>query len=1103
MFTTKRKFNYLSIIIISLLLAICLCFSPTFSTSVASAETMAANELTITNSDFDSSSTTSLQSTPSGWSRVGTSNGTNGVISVNADTFSNRASSYALTSSQNPSKPYTQPNNELDDHILMINAKSEADTNESNHLGYKSNDISLEAYSYYRFSIWTLTQTNAHASIYIDGLGDDALNTSFENYTTNGWTEYRFYIATGINSKTVNIQLWLGTKTNDSHNAVFFDHITARQLSGNYFYNEAGQYVGTDDVALNRINVIDLRDTLDGMIENADFENGDFTGWTVENYLPIGGDAKIVSIQNSASMESLGLDYLGSSLSEQNRYALLMYSTSKNAVTIEYESTSFEVLPYETYKITVWAKVSDDFDGTAYVTLREGTDVSNFYGEEYAEDFYTPIEQSVSITSNTKNEMTNDYTPYYIFVKGHDLFKTSFSLVLGFGNDEEGAKGSVVFDDITFESISHEQFDDATSTNAISVEPTILTGSPSVENGTFNTSDTLDKNFEYPVKPASWTSETENDTSSIYGIVNTYSPLYNEHRAEYGNAQNPQNPSSVSTLGVDKDVNNVLMMYNYQETYQSVTSANISTTANSYQMLSFDYKTVAQNLNNALMSVYVLDSDNNVLYADEGLSSSAWTTYSILVNTDTYATTLKLKIALGTSQSPVVGFLYIDNVKFETNSNITDDNYEDYQKANNTLDFSLTNFGFVSSETVKDIHTPYMYEQKLENGENPEQGNIAIYGGMIDATNNIYGIQNSTNGTSNEQYIPAFISEYAVGKYTLTGKESITLDADTYYKISIDVLTRFSGDTAQEGVDDKDKLAFGAVFGLNGMDKNFENIVSNDAWTTYTIYVTVSENTDVKLQLGILNESTNILGQAFFDNFTLETIDESAYNSATEKYADDNKVLILTSSDTTTEDEDTTTDDTTTNDDTDGMIWYVIPTAILFVALVIALCAYFMRKITIKKWERKKASEYDRETTLHRDVVRREAEQIRDAKIKEYQNKIDDIKSQLTEMEQTHQEVLKKQRTTSGQQEITKAMEKDFKAYASKHTKLENQIEALNAKIENFKLPEYLISIQRGIIAERVKKEKQDKEAKLKQQKAEKKANKEKSKQEKKQSKSE
>ncbi len=1094
MITANKKFRYLSIIIISLILAICLIFYPSVNNGFALAEDMASTEITITNSDFDSSSTASLQSTPNGWSRVGSSSGTNGVISVNPDTFSNRASSYALTNSQNPSKPYTQSGHELDNHILMINSKSETNSNESNHLGYESNDITLSAYSYYRFSIWTLTQTNARASIYIDGLGDDVENTSFESYTTNGWTEYRFYIATGINEETITLQLWLGTKTSDSTNAVFFDHITARQLSGNYFYDEAGQYVGTDNVVLNRTNIIDLRDTLDGMIENADFELGNFSGWTVENYLPIGGDAKIVSIQNRASMESLGLDYIGSSLSAQNKYALVMYSTTNDAVTVEYESTSFEVLPYETYKITIWAKVSDDFNGTAYVTLREGTDVSNFYGEDYSEDFYTPVEQAVSITSNTTNTLTNDYTPYYIYVKGHDLYKTSFSLVLGFGNSEAGATGCVIFDDITFESISHEQFDSASTTNSISVEPSILTGSPTVENGTFNSADTLDKNFEYPVKPTSWTSQTENDTSSMYGIVNTYSPLYEENRATYGNARNPGNPSTTN-LGTNSDVNNVLMLYNYQETYQSVTSADISTTANSYQLLSFDYKTVAQSLNNALLSVYITDSDGNILYADEGISSSEWTNYSVMINTDTYTTTLRLMLALGTEDAPVTGYLYVDNVRFETSNLVTDDTYEDYANSHNTLDFSLTNFGFVSNETVNGIHTPYMYEQSLEDGEDATQGNTVAYGGMINAEDNIFRITHSNSNDTNETYMPAFISN-SIARYTLTGKESLTLSADTYYKISIDVYTRFTGDTLQEGVEEDEKLKFGAIFGLVGMDRNFEEIVSNDEWTTYTIYVTVNEDTSIQLQFGILSESAKIQGQAFFDNLTLETIEQSEYDHAVERYADDDTVLLLTTEDTTTEDNG---DNNTGNDDnqTDGLIWYVIPTAILFIALVIALCAYFMKKVTIKKWERKKASEYDRESTLYRDVVRREAEQIRDAKIKEYQDKIDEIKSELTRIEEVHQEILKKQRTTSGQQEITKAMERDFKAYASKHTKLENQIEALNAKIESFKLPEYLISIQRGIIIEKVKKEKQEKERKIKEQKAQKKAEKQKSKQEK------
>ena len=137
MIITRNKFNVISVILLTILLSLCLCFYTGINTDFVYAQNMASQEITLTNSDFNSSTTSSLQSTPNGWSRVGSSSGTNGVISVNSETFSSRASSYSLTSSQNPSKPYTQPNAELDDHILMINAKNSAtQIDAQNHLGY-------------------------------------------------------------------------------------------------------------------------------------------------------------------------------------------------------------------------------------------------------------------------------------------------------------------------------------------------------------------------------------------------------------------------------------------------------------------------------------------------------------------------------------------------------------------------------------------------------------------------------------------------------------------------------------------------------------------------------------------------------------------------------------------------------------------------------------------------------------------------------------------------------------------------------------------------------------------------------------------------------
>ncbi len=1076
--TNAKKTNQFLLSIFIIFIAVCIALvSQLPIKKTVLAEDSASNEVTFTNSDFSSSSSTALQTTPNGWEKQGSSTGKSGVISTNEETFSNRASSYALTTTQNPGVPYTIQGMELDDHVLMINAKSEATTNESNHLGYKSNTIALESYSYYKLSIWTLTQENAVASIYINGLDENTSNTSFERYTSTVWTEYRFYFATGIDQKDISIELWLGSKEKNSLNAVFFDHLTMQKVSGNYFEEEITN-------SFTRKNVIDLRDYETDIIDNANFETGDKTGWKVVDYMPTGADAKIVSVNNRASMESLGIEYLGADYSANNNFALVLYSTSNKAVSVGYESTSFKVLPYETYKITVWAKLSSNFDGKANIVLKEGDDVSLFYGEDY-KDFYTPVSKTVEISSNTENALTNNYTPYYFYVKGHELFETSFTLQLWLGDSETGAKGSVIFDSISFEKISWKQFDNAETTNASSVTLSTITGTPTVKNGTFNNATSLEKEFSYPVTPSDWTSTMGDENTAVYGIINTYSPIYEANKENFGGARNPQNPTS-SASNVDSDVNNILMMYNKQATYQTVTSSEITTTKDSYQKISFDYKTVLQSTNNKLMNVYVVDSDNNILYSDEGIYSANWSKYELLVRSTAYANTIKLVIGLGSEENPVSGFVYIDNVRFDTDESMTDELYKDYVDSHKTLDYSLSNFNFISPNQENNMYAPYRYEQKLEIGEESTSGGPVAYGGIIDGENNEFGISNSDNNNEALKYMPAFITN-GVSKYTLTAKEQLTLETEKYYKFSIDIQTRFWGNTEQSDRDEDEKLDYGALFSLKGIDKQFDSIVSNDKWTTYTIYVEVSQETSVNLLFGILNESAEIYGQAFFDNLQFETIEKKEYNQAQQKAETDKTILMISKVDTETTDEDN--DGTEENGPDASTIWYLVPSLILFAALVIALSAYFMKKVTIKKWERKKASEYDRNATLYRDVIRREAEQVRDEKIKEVENEIKSVQEEIERIEQLHKENLKKQRQTVDRS-VTREAERDFKAYAQRHTKLENQIESLKAKIDSYNMPEYLLSVQRNIMLEKIKKEKQSKEEELKKLKEQKKAEK-------------
>ena len=531
------------------------------------------------------------------------------------------------------------------------------------------------------------------------------------------------------------------------------------------------------------------------------------------------------------------------------------------------------------------------------------------------------------------------------------------------------------------------------------------------------------------------------------------------------------------------------MLYNKQATYQSVMSQELTTTKESYQKISFDYKTILQSTNNKLMNVYILDEDDNVLFSDEGIYNSNWSKYELLVRSTTYQNTFKLVISLGNENNPVSGFLYIDNVKFETDSAMTDDLYENYVQVNKSLDFNFSNFNFVSPDQNYGMYTPYRYEQNLEIGDVSENGDLVAYGGIIDGDNNIFGITNSENNTEVLKYMPAFKSN-TVSKYTLTAKETLSFEAGKYYKLSVDIYTRFSGNLEQPEKDEDEKLKYGALFSLKGIDKQFETIVSNDKWTTYTMYLEVSETTDANLVFGILNESAEIQGQAFFDSLSFETVEKTEYDQAKMQANNDSTLLVVTAEEATSTDDDEVTDP---NDTDMSTFWYLVPSLIMFVALVIALSSYFMKKVTIKKWERKRVNEFDRNSTLYRDVVRQEAEQIRDSKIKELEKEIGEIEQEIAKIEQQHKENLKKQKQTVNRS-VTREAERDFKAYAQKHTKLENQIESIKAKIETLNMPEYLLSVQRSIILEKIKKEKQSKEAEIKknreQKKLQKKANK-------------
>ena len=130
--------------------AICLCFMLGVFISAMPVYAYTEN-VSWSNLNFASNSTTSVYTSPTGWTKgFSDSKATSGTI--NLDKYSD--SFYLESSSKLPSKI----NDNADDYVLMINARNSSNKNASaSAVQYYTNSssLTLDAYSNYKIVVWT------------------------------------------------------------------------------------------------------------------------------------------------------------------------------------------------------------------------------------------------------------------------------------------------------------------------------------------------------------------------------------------------------------------------------------------------------------------------------------------------------------------------------------------------------------------------------------------------------------------------------------------------------------------------------------------------------------------------------------------------------------------------------------------------------------------------------------------------------------------------------------------------------------------------------------------------------------------------------------
>ncbi len=1035
--------------------------------------------VSVSNSDFtQGGSTYTSGNSLSGWNAIETDNKASGMLISVGNNVDNQDFEDDYYLHHNPESFYKN-----DQRIMMINAKtasSESDAKKA-FKGYRSSTISLEANSFYTFSVAARTMahssdaTDVFASIYVSGLKDEdgqEVKLGIERITSSAWKEYYFFIATGNESQSVTLDLYLGTSSEASQGAVFFDHFVATRYSENLFHENLENFGYTADNFESMDNetvfIVDKFLPQYQLIEGSENYNFDFEDeltekalgdkWQIISGKRHNANAEIMDIRDRSSISSwtnkTGYDFIGDDYSNDNHNGLVLWANEDGGY-IGVKSQDISLNAHDIYKITLNLKLTGIENGSFYVNVSENDKIYSYEQIEKEEDnednFYTLLSSKTSgFTSNTTNEWKNDYQTIEFYVKGHSLYNSSFNIEFWLGDETTQTKGLAVVDNIKVEYSNYNDFENTTSSNKLELVYEEYENS-STNNGLFN----LAQNTEgkYPLAASNWTATKGNDKLNESGIVylstnEEYDKLYPREKYDWAGI----NPNSDS-----ETPNNVYMMFNRQPSYQSLQSGTYSLSENSFYKLSFDYYTQDYLKSISKIKVEISDENGITLFSKSDISSpDKFTKMEIYLHSaEIISHTISVKIYLGEENHEVGGYVYLDNFAFEQMSDMTEDTFAVKENKADLTNYLLNLEGETDS-------TPSFTFSVDETFDGSSTSSTLNEGKIVSGKNNGYGIENENNILAIKNLTPATSS--------LTSKYKFTLGENSYYKLTFDLATIFGDEASSAESKDKDHVCeYGVKVNLDGFNE-IKGIVGTRELKTYTIFFNSSTSSTSAISFSLVSDCEQTLGVALITNLNLASATENEYNTAQTVYGDKFGSTVFTSAKADTaeeepsEDDEDDTDDST-SDSTFDSRWLLISSIIMGVALIIAIVGFILRKIKIKKIERIKNEAYDRKLSLNHDVILKEAQARRDEEVKSLQKAKQVLAQDRVELEEKHKEFLRENRESS-QGKLSREVERAFKKYNNDIARIDEKINILQEKIDFCMTADYLLTIERKIVAE-------------------------------------
>jgi len=1061
----------------------------------------ATNKITedVTASDFGSgynfqtSGSSTKPVSPSGWSALdsqsfNSKNIVSGIVNIEDET-SFDTDECKTTRPSMPIKDKDAADDPAYYQNLMINSH-----NGSGRYGYSSSKtISLQANSFYRISVYLYTQksdailnedsTDAKASIYLDGLldkNDEKFNqTKFEYITTLGaWEEYYFYIDTN-EAKTAKIELWLGSKDSDSQGAVFFNNIRIIRYSEDAYYEQTSGLVDEQD---DEFNIISLSTTKNRPVENSSFEDVSLNGWS-KKIQSTSSDQQLfgsVDVNTFSKVnEDLTITPPGSNCTQNNQNALFMYNKVDGYQLIE-SSETFTIEKQTYYKLSFWAKSNCNTGSGATVMLVDKSE----------ENPAASAKLTLATTFSTdSNKFRNNWTQYSFYIYGPAASSKEASIQIWLGTQESKTSGYVFIDDFTIEKIDYNSYStNSSSANCTTFNLNNATDKYSVSNSDFNITQNSTSQHFYPATPASWSRTGDNNTTTLSGIVNTSKAEFDdmiktaqdkiqedEELGEYGSIIVPSRPTALPFT--DTDDNNVLMIGSNSETNKSQTySSNALTLAeNGYYIISFyvmtDYTRNIQNENYGAR-VSISTANINIFdYYNLHFTDNNWHKFEIKIKVGSEV----LNPTISLSFENTIGYVFFDKVELKTINETTynDTTLESAEVNKYKIDLSKETFNnnvYNKVLTATDGIDPTVSGWEFSNSSEE----VGVNNGIISANNPILNDVNTNSTDGDINYL--YISSLHDGYYTYKSKKTFTFNSATYYKITVDVLTKNLSKQEEYETEENEDVQFGASIVLTDSTSILiKGINTYGVWKTYTIYASFEDSLTSSIELGLGYTNQTVSGIVLFDNIKVDTITKEIYEEEFQNANLDITSTFMNYSEPKPE------PSNTSSPWKNEFNWFLIPSILTGIAIIIAIIGYYLRKITFNRKPKVKTN-YDRRKTLDKDIDRREKIALRQQIIDELRAEIQTIDQEIADFNALANEQLQeiKEQITLEQEALQKQKlqieikKKEATAQREKQLK-ENPALVSNSRAEkeynNFisKLDKQELSIQKKITSKEFK----------------------------------